>query len=120
MVHQKMLHNCLLESRASHNIIPKDVMEALGLSITKPYHDLFSFDSREVKCLGVIKDLAINLAQLPMKSVMMDVVFVVISPKFSVLLSRSKEKGVGGTLQINFSYATISVFGGEHRTLYKV
>ena len=74
MVHQKMLHNCLLESRASHNIMPKPVMEALGLSITKPYHELFAFDSRAVKCLGVIKDLVSNLSQLPMKSVIMGVV----------------------------------------------
>ena len=44
-VHEQMIHNCLLDSRASHNLIPKVVMEALGLSITKPYHDLYAFDS---------------------------------------------------------------------------
>ena len=44
-VHEQMLHNCLLDSGASHNLIPKAVMEALGLSITKPYHDLYAFDS---------------------------------------------------------------------------
>ena len=64
-------------------------MEALGLSITKPYHDLFAFDSRVVKCLGVIKYLVVNLAQLPMKSVIMDVVVADISLKFALLLSRS-------------------------------
>ena len=62
MVHEKMLHNCLLESIASHSLMPKVVMEALGLSINRPHHDLFAFDSREVKCLGLIKDLVVNLA----------------------------------------------------------
>ena len=53
-IHDQMIHNCLLDSGASHNLMPKAVMEAFGLSITKPYHDLYAFDSRAVKCLGVI------------------------------------------------------------------
>ena len=109
-VHEQMIHNCLLDSGASHNLMPKVVMEALGLSITKPYHDLYAFDSRAVKCLGVIKDMVFNLAQLPMKSVIMDVVLVDITPKFGLLLSRSWAKKLGGTLQMDLSYATIPVF----------
>ena len=97
-VHDQMIHNCLLDSSASHNLMPKSVMEALGLSITKPYHDLYAFDSRAVKCLGLIKDMVVNLTQLPMKSVIMDVVVADITPKFGMLLSRSWAKKVGGTL----------------------
>jgi hypothetical protein len=44
-IHEKTLHNCLLDSGASHNLIPKAVMDELGLEITKSYHDLFSFES---------------------------------------------------------------------------
>ena len=84
-----MLHKCLLDFGASHNLMPKAVMEALGMIITKYYHELFTFDSRAIKYLGVIKDLVVNLAQLPMKSVIMDVVIVDISPKFGMLLSIS-------------------------------
>ena len=61
-INEKLLHNCLLESRASHNLMPKAVMDELGLDNTKPYHDLFSFDSRKVKFPGLIKDLVINLS----------------------------------------------------------
>jgi hypothetical protein len=35
----------MLYSRASHNLMPTVVMENLGLDITRPYKDLFSFDS---------------------------------------------------------------------------
>jgi len=86
-IHDQLLHNCLLDSGASHNLMPKLVMEALGLSVTKPYHDLYAFDSRAVKCIGVIKDLVVNLTQVPMKSVLMDIVVADISPKFGMLLS---------------------------------
>jgi hypothetical protein len=111
-IHDKILHNYLLESRALHNIIPKALMDELGLDITKPYHDLFSFDSRKVRCLGLIKDLVINLAQLPMRSMVMDVVVADIPPKFGLLLSCSWSKRLGGTLQMDLSYATVPVFGG--------
>jgi ribonuclease HI len=118
-VHDKILHNCLLDSGASHNLMPKVVMEELGLEITKAYHDLFSFDSKKVKCLGVIKDLVVSLSQIPAKSLVMDIVVADIPPRFGMLLSRSWCKNLGGSLQMDLSYATIPVFGGEFRRLYR-
>ena len=61
-IHDKILHNFLLDTEASHNLMPKEVMDELGLDITKSYHDLFSFDSRKVKCLRLIKHLEISLS----------------------------------------------------------
>ena len=99
-----------MDSRASHNVMTKVVMDELGLEITKPYQDLYFFYSKKVKCLGVIKDLVVTLSQLHMKSVVMDVVVVDIAPKFGMLLSRSSSKKVGGSLQMDLTYATIPIF----------
>jgi hypothetical protein len=118
-IHDKVLHNCLMDSGASHNLMPKIVMEELGLEVTRTYHDLYSFNSRRVQCLGVIKDLAVSLFQLPMKSVVMDIVVADVPPKFGMLLSRSWIKKLGGTLQMDLTYATILIFGGEQRRLYR-
>jgi hypothetical protein len=85
-VHDKLLHNFLLDSGASHNLMPKVFMDELGLEITKPYNDLYSFDSKRVKCLGVVKDLVVSLAQLPMKSMVMDILVADIPPKFGMIL----------------------------------
>jgi hypothetical protein len=60
-IHDKVLHNFLLDSSASYNLMPKTFMDELVLEITKTYHDLYYFDSRKVKCLGVIKDLVVSL-----------------------------------------------------------
>ena len=46
------------------------------MHITRPYKDLYSFDSKRVKFLGMIKDLVVKLAQIPAKSVVMDIVVV--------------------------------------------
>jgi hypothetical protein len=97
-IHDKVLHNCLMDSGSSHNLMPKIVMEELGLEVTRAYHDLYSFDSRRVQCLEVIKDLVVSLFQLPMKSMVMDIVVADVPPKFDMLLSMSWIKWLGGTL----------------------
>jgi hypothetical protein len=97
-VHDHLLHNCMLDSGASHNLMPKIIMEKLGLEITRPYQDLYSFDSRKVKCLGMIKDLVVNLAQIPVKSILMDVVVVDVPAKYDMLLSRSWGAKLGGSV----------------------
>ncbi|WP_208081126.1 hypothetical protein, partial [Bacteroides uniformis] len=62
-------------------------MEKLGLEITRPYKDLYSFDSSRVKCLGLIKDLCVNIAQILVKSLVMDIVVAEVPPKYDMLLS---------------------------------
>jgi len=97
-IHDKTLHNAMLDSGASHNIMPKDVMEKLGLHITRPYKDLYAFDSSKVKCICLIKDLCITLAQIPTKSMVMDIVVAYIPLKYGMLLSRSWGAKLKGTL----------------------
>lgn len=60
-IHDKILHNAMFDSGASHNLMPKSVMDKLDLDITRPYKHLFSFDSSQVSCLGLIKDLCVSL-----------------------------------------------------------
>ena len=67
---------------ASQNIMPKIIMEQLGLEITKPYNDIYSFGSSKFKFMGMIKDLVVTLAQLPTKSIMMDVVVIGVQSKY--------------------------------------
>jgi len=110
-LHKYVLHNAMFDSRASHHLMPKAIMEKLGLDITRKYHDLYSFDSGRVLCIGLIKDLVLSLDQIPAKNVLMDVVVADIPPRFGMLLSKSWGAKLKGTLQLDFSYATIPLFG---------
>ena len=98
--------------------MPKIIMDNLGLDITRPYKDLYSFDSREVKCLRLIKDLVVALHRIPKKSLVMDMVVANVPPKFGMLLSRSWEEKLKGMLQMDLSYATIPIFSKKRR-LYR-
>jgi hypothetical protein len=88
-IHDKMLQNCFLDFGASCNIMVKVVMEKLGLEITMPYHGLYSFDARKVKCYGLIKDMVVTLGQLPFKIIMMGMVVVDVLANYGMLLSRT-------------------------------
>lgn len=110
-LHEYVLHNAMFDSGASHNLMPKAIMEKLGLDITQKYHELYSFDSGRVCYIGLIKVLVVSLDQIPAKNVLMDVVVADIPPWFSMILSRSWGEKIKGTLQLDFSYAIIPVFG---------
>lgn len=60
-LHDFVLQNSMFDSRASHNLMPKAIMDKFGLDITQQYHDLYSFDSSRVRCIGLIKDLVVSL-----------------------------------------------------------
>jgi len=49
----------------------------------------------------------------------MDVVIANIPPKYGLLLSRSSGSKLGGSLQIDMTYAMISMFGGQFTQLYR-
>ena len=97
-VDQFIVHNTMLDSGVSHNLMPKAIMEKLGLDITNPYHDLYSFDSGHVYCLGLIKYLVVSLEKIPTKNVLMDMVVADIPPCFGMFLSRSWGAKLRGTL----------------------
>ena len=59
-LHEFILHNAMLDFEALHNLMPKAIMEKLGLDITRKYHDLYSFDLGRVHCIGLIKDLVVS------------------------------------------------------------
>jgi len=118
-IHDNMLHECMSSSSASHNLMPKVVMEKLGLEITKTYHDLYYFDARKVKCYGMIKDMVVTLDQLPIKIIMMDVVVDYVPYNYGMIFSITWVQKLEGTMQMDMTYAIVPFFGGELRRLYR-
>ena len=68
-----------------------------------------------MKRLGLIKDMVVTLTKIPSKSVVMDIIIAGIPPKFGILLSRSWTSKLKGSLQMDMSYATIPMVGGNKR-----
>jgi hypothetical protein len=67
----------------------------------------------------MIKDLVVNLSQICIKSIMMDMVVAYVPSNYGMLLSREWGSKLGGMLQLDMTYATIPIFGGETKRLYR-
>ena len=117
VIHDLLLHNCMLYYGAYHNLLPMSLMEQLRLQITRPYKYIYSFDFNRVKFLGMIKDLVVNLAQIPAKSMVMDIIMANIPARFGMLLSRSWGTKIGGSIKLELTYETIPVVEGQERRL---
>jgi len=57
--HDVAMHNCLVDTGVTNNIMPLEVMEALGMSCTKCYEtdeSIYAIDSRKVPVYGESKE----------------------------------------------------------------
>ncbi|KAH9294171.1 hypothetical protein KI387_040623, partial [Taxus chinensis] len=126
IIKDKLLHNCMFDSRASCNVMPLEVMNELDLKVTTAYGKCTAMDSREVPVVGCVKGLIVQLAAYLGKNLKLDVVIVDCPAKWGMLLSRKWAANVGGNVQMDMSYATILIEGslvklpGEKKMLYLI
>jgi hypothetical protein len=113
LVNDKVLHNCMLDSGASSNVMTKKVMEPLNLRISRPYHNICAMDSKTIEVHGLIKGLQVHLAVFPDIMFEMDIVVIDVSDAWGMLLNRKAAADLGGNLQMDLSYATIPTPDGN-------
>lgn len=118
-IDDRLLHNCMLDSRASTNVMTKKVMDQLNLRISRPYHNICSMDSKKIEVLSVVKDLQISLANYPYKIITMDIAIIDVPDVWGMLLSRKFAVDSGGSIQMDLSYATIPAVVVGMARLYK-
>lgn len=70
-------------------------------------------DSQKVNVNGIVNNVPMQLVAYPVKSFSMDISIVDFPTKWGMLLSRKWVASMGGKLQINLSYATISMYGKD-------
>jgi hypothetical protein len=94
------------------------VMRQLGLEVTRPYGNVCGIDSKAISTYGLIENLEVHLARYPEIVFVMDIVVVDIPDIWGMLLSRKWAATLGGTLQMDLSYATIPIGNEAHVILY--
>jgi hypothetical protein len=76
-------------------------------------------DEREIKVFGVIKNVPIRLVAYPNISIVMGVVVIDLPDSWGMPLSRKWAVDLGGSLQMDLSYATIPTSEGSFVTLHR-
>jgi hypothetical protein len=119
LVNGLILRNYMLDSGASNNIITLKAMHELGLQITKLCRNVQAIDAREVPCCGVIKDLQVCLKVAPKRTLVMDVLVIDCLTQWGMLLSRQWSVDVGGSMQMDLSYANIPISQVEKVRIFR-
>lgn len=115
MINNKMIKNCMIESRAAINVMPVGVMKELGMSVDTNFGKCYAMDNRSVPVVGVMKDVEFKLGACPKASYKTYITVVDVPPNYGMLLSRQWSILIGGHVQLDLSYATIPVNGQEVR-----
>ena len=76
LMNDYLLHDCMLNSRASSNVMTKKVMEQLNLRISRPYHNICNMHSKTIEVHGLIKGLQVHLAAFPDIMIEIDIVVI--------------------------------------------
>jgi ribonuclease HI len=82
-------------------------MEQLTLRISRPYHNICALDSQTIEVHGLIKGLQVHLAVFPDIMFEMDIVVIDVPNVWGMLLNRKAVANLGGSLQMDLSYATL-------------
>jgi hypothetical protein len=112
LVSDKVLHNCMLDSGASSNVMTKKVMEQLNLRISRPYHNICALDSQTIEVFGLIKGLQVYLKAFPDITIEMDIVVIDVPDVWGMLINRKSAADLGGSIQMDLSYATLPTPNG--------
>jgi len=113
VINGKVIRNCMLDSGASTNIMPLAIMQQAGLKIDKACGKCYAMDAREVPVIGIMKDVDFRLAAYPEKIYKMNITVVDIKPQYGMLLSRRWAALIGGSMQLDLSYAMIPMNGRD-------
>jgi hypothetical protein len=97
--HDVALHNCLVDTGATNNIMPLVVMEALGMNCTKYYEtgeSIYAIDSRQVPSYGEIKDFYAWITTAPHIITVFNIIVVDLPPAYGVVLGRDWSSMIRG------------------------
>jgi hypothetical protein len=84
----KNLHNCLVDSGASSNVMPLSICKTLNVVPLKSDKHVIQLDKTEVKVIGEPNDVMIRIATHPKFLQVIDIIVVDIPEAYGLLLSR--------------------------------
>jgi hypothetical protein len=82
-----ILHNCLVNSGASSNVMPLSICNKLIVVLLKSDKHVIQLDITQVKVIGELKDVRIKMATHPKFFQVIDIIVVDIPEAYGLLLS---------------------------------
>jgi hypothetical protein len=114
--HDVALHNCLVDTSTTNNIMPLVVMEALGMNCTKYYESgeiIYVIASRKVSSYGEIKYFYSWIMMTPHIVIVFNIIVVDLPPAYGFVLRRYWSSMIKGYIMNNGSYMALPDKEGE-------
>jgi hypothetical protein len=102
--HDVALHNCLVDTGMTNNIMPLAVMEALGRSCTKYYEigeSMYAIDTINVPSCREINEFYACITTSPHVIIVFNIIVVDIPPTYEVVLGRDWTSMIRGYIMNN-------------------
>jgi hypothetical protein len=112
------LNNCMMDSKASSNVMSLKVMKQLGLTPTHPHGNIYDIDSRKVKVYGLIQDIEVYLGAFPHIGITMIIVVINVPDAWGILFSIGWLDALGCFLSMDPTHANIPMGDGTFEILY--
>lgn len=100
----KNLHNYLVDYGAMENIMPLEIWKQLGLPITKSPTRVTQLDKLEVKVIGMLSGVHVQIALEPRIVQYLDIQEVDIPISYGIVLSKEWSKDLNGYIATNWSH----------------
>jgi hypothetical protein len=95
-VFNKNLHNFLVDSRASSNVMPLSIYKKLNTNLLKSDKHIIQLDRSQVKVIGELKYVMIRMATHSKFFQVIDIIIVDIPKAYGLLLSRYWSEKLNG------------------------
>jgi hypothetical protein len=110
-VFNKNLHNCLVDSGASSNVMPLAVCNKLGVVPLKSDKHVIQLDRTQVKVMGELKDVMIRIATHPNFVQIIDIIVVDIPEAYGLLLSHDWSEKLNGYFSMDWAHLWLPLKG---------
>jgi hypothetical protein len=103
-VFNRNLHNCLVDSGASSNVMPLSICKKLNAIPLKSDKHVIQLDRTQVKVMGELKDVMIRMATHPKFVQVIDIIVVDIPEAYGLLLSRDWSEKLNGYFSTDWAH----------------
>jgi hypothetical protein len=110
-VFNKNLHNCLVYSGASSNVMPLAVCKKLGVFPLRSDNHVIQLDRTQVKVMRELKYVIIRIATHPNFVQIIDIIVVDIPEAYGILLSRDWSKKMNGYFSMDWAHLWLPLDG---------
>ena len=98
------VHNCLVDSRASSNVMPLSICKNINGQPTPSPSKIIQLDRCDVKVIGEMKDVLIRLSVDPRVCQFIDIMVVDILEAYSLILSTDWSTKINGYFATDWSH----------------